>query len=292
MEGFSQTMETDFKEFTFRFSNDFTHSTDRYYSNGFYGSITFPALNKNPLRFVMVTSRKATLVYNTITVTHDFFTPDFKVGYETSRPFASYLLIGSRQLTILPEKRIRITAELQMGLIGTNSGGEAIQNGTHSVFPGAEPVNWGNQIKNDLGLNYRALLEKQVHKSDFAEVVMHGEAQIGTPITQLVAGVRFKLGLFENNFIRKEKIQRPWQVYLYNDVTGSVVFHNSTIQGGIFRENPYTREDLNPLLINIETGLGFAYKNVVLELGQHLLSPEFAQGGMHRWGYFNLKVRF
>ena len=81
-------------------------------------------------------------------------------------------------------------------------------------------------------------------------------------------------------------------MYLYNDVTGSAVIHNSTIQGGVFRDNPYIREDLNHLLINIETGVGFAYKNIILEFGQHLLTPEFALGSMHKWGYFNLKVRF
>ena len=289
---FGQTDDVRFNEFSFRFSNDFSHFSDRYYSNGFFGELTTPGLSKNPLRYILLTPRKANLIYNSVTVTHDFFTPDFHKDYESSRPFASYLLVGSKQLVILPEKKLRITSELQMGLIGTDSGGEKIQNGTHHIFPGADTVSWENQVKNDLGLNYRVLFEKQAFRSDYAEVVMHGEAQIGTPFTQASLGVRLQLGLFENNFAAKQKVMRPWQMYLYNDVTGSAVIHNSTIQGGVFRDNPYIREDLNHLLINIETGVGFAYKNIILEFGQHLLTPEFALGSMHKWGYFNLKVRF
>ena len=289
---FGQADNVRFNEFSFRFSNDFTHSSDRYYSNGFFGELTTPALSKNPLRYILVKPRKANLVYHALTITQDFFTPDFRKNYNTSRPFASYLLIGSKQLVILPEKGLRITSELQMGLIGTDSGGEKIQNGTHEIFQGSDTVNWENQIKNDLGLNYRVLFEKQAFRSDYAEVVMHGEAQLGTPFTQASVGVRLQLGLFENNFSAKQKVMRPWQIYLYNDVTGSAVLHNSTIQGGVFRDNPYIREDLNHLLINIETGIGFGYKNVILEFGQHVLTPEFAIGSMHKWGYFNLKVLF
>jgi hypothetical protein len=278
--------------FTFKYSNDFTHFTDRYYSNGIFVEFIDLALAKNPLNYLLLSLGKEQHIYNALTLTQDFFTPDFTVDPATSRPFSSYLLVGTKQLVIIPAKKMRLTSELQIGLIGTNSGGEFIQNSTHAIFPGATPVNWDKQISNALGLNYRVLVEKQAFLGDFVQITLHGEGQIGTPFSQLSVGSKLQLGLFENYFMALGSYARKWQVYFYNDVKGSAVLHNSTIQGGVFSDDPYTRDDLTRWLLNIETGVGVGYRKVILEMGQHLLSPEFAAGEAHEWGYFNLKVRF
>lgn len=288
---FGQGDADPFREFTFKFSNDFTHMTDRYYSNGFYGELTLPGLRKNPMNIIFIPFDKG-ITYNSVTLTQDFFTPDFKINEFESRPFASYLLIGMRQQTLLPEKAISLTSELQLGLIGTNSGGEAIQNGTHKVFPGADTVSWANQIQNDVGINYRILLEKQALSLNHLQIVLHAEGQLGTPITQISGGARVKVGWFEDYFMPRGSYEGNWQLYLFNDVKGAYVMHNSTLQGGLFAENPYTRCDMTSILVRVETGIGFAYKNAFVELGQNFLSPEFKLGENHRWGYLSFKYRF
>lgn len=280
-----------FREVNLRLANDVTHMTDRYFTNGLYFDFSAPALNRNPINLIFV-SPGSFLKYSRFSITQDFFTPDFKVDENASRPFASYLLFGFEHEALNPGRKLSITSEFQAGLIGENSGGEAIQNWTHTIFPGADVVSWENQIRNDIAIGYRLNIEKQAFRNSFAQVSWSAEGQIGSPFTRATAGLHIKLGKFEDRFAKKGSYDQDWQWYLYGDFRGNAVLHNATIQGGLFADNPYTRADLNPWVFNIETGIGVSFKQFGLELGQHFLTPEFYFGENHMWGYVNLRYRF
>lgn len=288
---FSFGQDNPFREVNFRFSNDFTHMTDRYYTNGLYADFTAPFMNSNPINLLFV-SPKTSIKYSTVSIAQDFFTPDFHVDEEQSRPFASYLLIGFKHEALNTSKKQIITSEISGGLIGQNSGGEAIQNWTHKIFPGAEVVNWDNQIRNDVALSYGIRFEKQLYRNNFAQISMSAEGLLGTPFTRATAGTHFKLGAFEDLFAPRGSYDKTWQWYLYTDIRAMGVLHNATIEGGLLADNPYTRADLNPWVLNVESGIGFRYKSFGLELGQHFLTPEFYFGENHMWGSVNFSYRF
>ena len=64
-----------------------------------------------------------------------------------SRPYAGYLFYGSRFSAQKPDVGHQYTAELQLGLIGPFSFGEAVQKRWHDQINSQEPMGWDSQLE-------------------------------------------------------------------------------------------------------------------------------------------------
>lgn len=63
--------------------------------------------------------------------------------------------------------------------------------------------------------------------------------------------------------------------------------YDATMQGGIFnKQSPYTidAKDIKRITFQQNFGCVLNFKKLYLEYFQSLLSPEFRNGKMHRWG--------
>ena len=108
----------DQRAFTFYYANDVTGSTDKYYTNGVKLDLTMPIFAKSPFSLNWLKWKNSQSKYHTINVHYDVFTPNLHSELYTDRPFASVMMLGSRHQYVMSEKKLMITSELQMGIIG------------------------------------------------------------------------------------------------------------------------------------------------------------------------------
>lgn len=281
----------------FTWSNDFVFSTDRYYSNGLALTYYFPALRKSPVNYVLLPSKNASRVYYGLSITQDFFTPIELFSLEIDRqdrPFASYVLLGQRKISLNEKTGFKVHSEIQIGLLGKYSGGQSIQNGIHELLPPSDPaLGWPNQIQPDLALNYIIRMEKSIIQKKSFGIIPVVDLNAGIPYTNAGASVIFRIGRMNNYFsdIGLDK-SMSWQLYFFTEMGGKYVFYNATLQGGLISQNPYVMSKISPWVGTIKSGIAFTYKKFGLEIGQQFITPEFNEGLSHNWGYITFKVNF
>ena len=157
-----------FPVFEVKWSNDIFHQTDRNFTNGIDLAFYHPVFKKSPVRYIMLPHKDADITWQGLTLSQHFFTPRELFSTEIvsqDRPYASYLLLGHKKISANPNRFVKRTSEIQIGILGKNSGGKALQNGIHFVLPASEPaIGWENQIHTDLALNYSMKYEKGTFK--------------------------------------------------------------------------------------------------------------------------------
>ena len=283
------------KQFSMFYGNDFTAQTDMYYTNGISFEYMHPALSKSPFNINFLKESKTLDGYHSARLIYHVFTPDFHKELLTDRPFSAYVMLGSKHQYVNSNSELRITSELQIGVIGQAAGAGIFQNGLHKLMPGADRViGWETQIKNDVSINYVFQLEKQFFRNNFSELIGGTTLYLGTPYTKAEVGTLLRIGLIEDHFNRLNiGPKKNWQLFVFGEVKGSYVLHNATIQGGFLNSfNTYIRNDLSPFVMDTQLGIGAVYKKYGLNLGQHFLTSEFDAGDSHSWGYFSFYINF
>ena len=162
-------------------------------------------------------------------------------------------------------------------------------------MPAADTViGWETQIRNDVALNYIFTVDKQVHRSTYAEIILGGSAYLGSPYTKVEPHVLLRIGLMEDYFNRLNIYPKSkWQAFLYGDFKAAYVAYNATLEGGpINSMNPYVLTESLPFILDFHAGVGLTYKNYSVSLGQHFLTPEFNGAESYLWGEFNFMVTF
>lgn len=289
-----QSAGTDARAFRFFYANDVTGQTDQYYTNGVQFDLTMPIFAKSPFSLSWLSWKNSTASYHTLNFQYDVFTPDLHCELYTDWPFASLLMLGSKHQYIMGNS-IMLTSELKMGIIGQATGAGKLQNGLHKIFPHADSVfGWETQIRNDIALNYMFSLDKQVHRSNYAEIILGGSVYLGSPYTKLETRVLLRMGIMEDYFnLLNTNSRNNWQAYIYGDFKAAYVVYNATLLGGpINSHNPYVLTEIVPFVLDFQLGVGIAYKNCSLSVGQHLLTPEFYGVDSYTWGELNFMVTF
>ena len=283
------------RAFNFFYGNDFSGQTDQYYTNGVRFDIVMPVFAKSPFSLRWLHWRKSMVSYNTLSLRYDVFTPDLHKELFTDRPFAAVMMLGSKHQYILPENKLMLTSELQFGIIGQATGAGKLQNGLHKIMPASDSVlGWETQIRNDIALNYIFSIDKQVLRSDFAEIIIGGAAYLGSPYTKLESHVLLRMGMMEDYFNRLNSNPRnDWQAFVYGDFKAAYIVYNATLEGGpININNPYVLTEIAPFVLDIQLGIGVTYKKYTLSLGQHFITPEFSGADLYMWGELNFMVTF
>ena len=283
------------RAFNFFYAIDVTGQTDKYYTNGVRFDLTMPVFSKSPFSLIWLSWQKGTTAYHTLNFSYDVFTPNLTKALYSDRPFAAVMMIGSRHQYLWPSNKFMLTSELKFGIIGQATGAGKLQNGLHKIMPGADSVlGWETQIQNDIALNYVFSVDKQVHRSDYAEIILGGTVYLGSPYTKLEPRVLLRIGLMENYFnILNSNPQSNWQVYIYGDFKVAYVAYNATLNGGPLNPyNPYVLSEIEPFTLDFQGGIGITYKAYSLTYGHHLLTPEFQGAESYMWGEINLMLTF
>ena len=290
-----ETASSDERAFNFFYANDVISQTDQYYTNGVRFDLVMPIFAKSPFSLSWLRWQKAATSYHTLNFRYDVFTPDLHQDLYTDRPFAAVMMLGSKHQYILPKNNLMLTSELQFGVIGQATGAGKLQNGLHKIMPHADSVvGWDTQVRNDMALNYIFTIDKQILRSNHAEIILGASAFIGSPYTKLEPHLILRFGLMEDYFNRlNSNRQNSWQAFVYGDFKAAYVAYNATLQGGPFNpHNPYVLTEIVPLMLDFHVGIGLTYKNYTFSAGHHFLTPEFYGADSHMWSEINFMVTF
>jgi hypothetical protein len=277
-------------------ANDVWTGTDRYFTNGlelrYYNSF----FRKLPSSYILLPEKKGEIVYHGLTLTQNFYTPDlhYSEHFSSDRPFASYLLLGHRKISLNNEKHIRKQSELQIGILGRYSGGEEIQNSIHKVLPTSEPVvGWNNQLHANPALNYRMKFEHGLYNTKDFELMSVANINLGIPYTDVGGGLKMRVGHMNGYFSDfGVNTKKGWQLYFFAEVGAKYVAYNATLEGGLFYDNAYIMKDIDRFVVQSHLGVAFTMKNFGIEVGQKTISREFKTGRSHMWGYVTFRFAF
>ncbi len=278
---------------SFSVSNDVFFETDRYFTNGFQLDIYHPALHITLLDAIFIKEGNFSKVNYGISLIQNIYTPkDLKTSeiVINDRPYASYLLAGFNKAILYSVPKIKIKNTLFMGIIGKGSGGELVQNGIHSFLPNSyKAEGWDNQLATDICLDYYTSYEFGLYNHPNFDINISVEGYAGIPYTKFSGGPYIRYGVFDNyfgNFGLSKKVK--YQYYIYGRASASLNIYDATFQGGLFSNSVHTTENINMLAGLFNAGLYFSAGSFALDFTAYLITPEFKDSGIHKWGKISI----
>lgn len=191
-----------------------------------------------------------------------------------------------------------------LGGVGPNSFSEDSQRIIHKWLGVKEPLGWKYQIKDEFIVQYEfwANLNIPVFEEDVftAYIVPRAGADVGGFKDMLATGLDLKFGLNPAENVGhgmilsapKNKKTSDWSAFLLVGVEGRCVFHDTSIDGGFFRESVY--ENQSEMWVGeFHWGCGLRYKRFEVEYMQFIRSKEFeTQSVKPNYGRIVLKWLF
>ncbi len=283
--------------FRFHYDNDFFAATDENYTQGYNFEVVSPVFKNNPLKFLLIQPKQFETKYG-LAIEHVGYTPNHyelpEIQYG-DRPFAAAIMLKSFTISKQAEKKLRVYSSLSLGWIGPGAFGEEMQVGIHELTGNKEPLGWRHQIKNDVVLNYKVGIEKQLfHITDYASVQAQSHLQIGSLFTNVSVGANLIIGHFTPLF-SSEATKKNVQIYAYTQPVFSIIGYDATLQGGVFnRESPYTISSnaVERFTAQFNFGLVIQTQSLYFEYTRSSISKEFETGETAKWGGFRVGFTF
>lgn len=246
-------------------------ATDRYYTNGVRIDYFFQKQKRKFPSSLLLKISDDRNVYGW-GLAQDMFTPsriDVPTVQYNDRPYAGALFAIHSLSSYDYSKKIKVTSELYLGVMGPLSLAEETQIWVHSVFNYTKPEGWKNQIPNDIIINYNLQLEKEmVYVPEKLFVTSTIETFTGTLYNAMGAGFIVRLGRVNNFFEQKPGnalVKKKAQVYVFLKPTVRAIYYNALLQGGIITNIKKSQEGyiLNKdqiERINVFTEAGIVYE--------------------------------
>ncbi len=279
------------KSFKIAYENDLFTQTDYYYTGGTFLEFNFPCLRKNPISKILLNLVHGHDESFGISINNLGFTP-LSIKSDSillgDRPFAATLYLGVNRISCNAEKQIRLTSNLDLGIIGPAALGYQEQKFIHSHTNNPIPHGWEFQIKNDIYFNYALKLEKGlISRKKNIDVVGDGFVNAGTIYNNAGLGLTFRIGRMDHYFV-PFGFSKRFQCWIFAHGEGKLVARDATLQGGFFNTNSVyiiSPENINRTTFSYSVGIVFAYKNIHLEFNEVSISPEFIGSRNHKWGH-------
>lgn len=293
---------TNHKEFYLDWDNDIFASTDHYYSQGLHLFWTDPMFRKNPLNHVMLRLKNADNYFG-IGLVQEMYTPKDIVDTllnTIDRPYAGTLFLRSYFISSVPGKRLKLTTQFDLGILGPLSGAAQAQRIIHEWTGSTPPEGWDFQIDNRPYINYNLLLDFGLLTGQFFELNGISRVRAGNIHDDLRLGLNFRTGLLNNsyegtNFLNKKYSQHSKFTFtFFGNMHLNVIAYNATLMGGIIppaSSFQFTFKDIENFIVDFRGGVEIAYNNVGLRTQLTWKSKEFENGEDHKWGTIALFFR-
>lgn len=263
---FTISQEKFSQEISFVTDNDLYVSTvrDRYYSSGIF--LTYRYLSSRKSK----SSEKRILEWK---LGQEMYTPYKAVVTNISehdRPFAGYLY-GSFGINRIYKKSQILNTSIQIGVIGSNSYAEKLQEFIHDIYGFKKAVGWEYQIKNAFALNFNTEYLKTVlktKKNNF-DITWTNNLNLGTVYTNISTGFNARIG-FEplqklsnsiafNTSLNNEQNNsfRELESFFYIKPMLRYALYDATLQGSFLNNTSLITKELVPLVFDVEIGLRF-----------------------------------
>ncbi|MGJ8684589.1 MAG: lipid A deacylase LpxR family protein [Nonlabens sp.] len=283
--------------FRFNYDNDYFAATDRNYTQGYSFELVTPYFKSNPANYLFLNPQDSYTRYG-LAVEHIGFTPDrydepaIQVG---DRPFAAAIMLKSFIIATDSIKRTRFTSSFNLGIIGPAAFGKEMQVEIHRATGNRTPRGWGNQIKNDLVLNYEIGYEKQLfHYQNYFAIQAQGNLKAGTLFTNASIGLNTTVGIINNPFTTMQH-NSGFKLYAYAQPLVTAVAYDATLQGGLFNDNsPYTiaASHVERFTAQLNYGIVFRTRTLYFEYTRSRLTREFATGNTANYGGIRIGFTF
>lgn len=277
--------------FSVTFDNDIFNNTDYYYTNGIDIRIVSPMLANTSLSKILVGFGKSDVEQIGLSLKQNIYTPtnpDVPEVIEGDRPFSAFLTIGTFKNTYNFSRKLLLSSEFNIGVLGPASMGGYVQTSIHDI----DPVGWSNQIKNSLVIDYSMDIEKGLISSPHFETFVTAGFNAGSVFNNIRGGVYTRVGSFTPVY-RGITTSGDFQYWFFVRANTKFVIYDATLQGGLFNNsNIYTLSgnQINRLVLQASAGIAFYYKGLGVELENFYISPEFNGAYDFRWG--RIKVIF
>lgn len=224
------------KEFSFTTDNDafLLQKKDAYYTNGIYIHYRFADTH---------TARKK---IHALELGQMIFTPLSKkarTAADIDRPYCGYLFARYSKTTAFVNDGV-LQWQATLGVVGSASLGENLQNAYHKLFGFLRFQGWEYQVRNAIGLDGGiSYAFTAVEYNDVFKVVPTMQANMGTTFTNARAGMMFVAGSFEKNnssVLFNTRInngtavpQKKSELLIFAYPSISYQAYNATLQGGL-----------------------------------------------------------
>ncbi len=299
-------MAIDFNQKTNRLvlevENDMLFQSDHYYTAGISLSYLNKEMKYSPAQFILKSKNTKTIRFSGFGLEQHIFTPYSILRPDSivdDRPYSAYLLASNFSVLVNPEKYLKISNELGIGIMGPAAGGEWVQSFVHQVIGSPIPIGWEKQLKNALLIDYQFRIEKGFFGEWTANhFVPFAKARVGTLTDRIGLGLLIKFGnvnktLAEYVHPEKHKNRLMWQWVLETNLQG--VFYDATLQGGLFNGDEtihLSNQETISRQYQLRMGVNFYYKSFYLKYMVNFNSQDFISGIIHRYGSVNIGVSF
>ncbi len=234
----------------------------------------------------------------------NFYTPD-DLGIveliEGDRPYAGWLY-GAALLQITDDRlRRQHSFELQLGIIGPESGAEWVQTKLHELIDSDPPLGWDNQLPTEPAINLIYRYRRRLGGRGF-DLVPHVGGALGTVMVTAGAGATVRAGWNISGFPQTlipttaEPLateRATWEFYLFAGAEGRAVAHNVFLDGTVFSDSHSV--DKEDFVYDLTGGFSLRYKNWRFQYTYARRSEEFyprrgSSDGLHDYGSLSFGI--
>ena len=281
-----------------------TGTTDRYYTNGLRIDYFFEKESRRFPSSLLLKISDDKNVYGW-GLAQNMFTPsqiDIEAVQYEDRPYAGALFAIHTLNSYDYTKKIKLTSDFYIGVIGPLSLAEETQIAVHGFFNYTKPEGWKNQVPNDIILNYNIRLEKEiVYVPEKLFVTGAIETFTGTLYNAMGAGFSLRVGRVHNFLEAKTESstrKNKSHFYVLLKPTARVIYYNALLQGGIITnlKNTYEGYLLNKdqvERINVFTEVGVVYTRPKMNISfmQKMRTAPFKGGNAIEFGSISLAFK-
>ncbi len=281
--------------------NDMLFSTDSYYTAGIGLAYTHKNLRKTLAQLIIKPKSQKVLTFTGFGLEQRIFTP-YSITQpdkiENDQPYSAYLLATNYTVIVNPEKNLKLSNELGIGIMGPAAGGEQAQTLVHKIVNSPIPLGWENQLQNTFLIDYRFRIEKGFGGDWLANhLIPFWGARVGTLTNRVQIGAMLKLGN-KQKFLRYDqnldKLQHKfiWEWTFVANLQG--VFYDATLQGSMFKDDPNALDNSEKIShqYQFRTGVNLYYYNFTLRYMLNFNSASFDSAVYHRFGSINIGFSF
>lgn len=192
------------------------------------------------------------------------------------RPFAGYLFAEAGINTFYTDESV-FKLTFQGGVVGPESGAEAVQKGLHKMIGYPTVSGWQHQITTTVAVQAAAFYSKKIFAERYKEKVdfhIQGEINLGTIWNTANVGamsrISFKrpLQAMYNSSLHgavlnhnKDAYKEQREFFLYINPMVQYMQYDATIQGSHFNTTSPVTFPLIPFRFNAEVGIKYRYNN-------------------------------
>lgn len=291
------------KEFFLNWDNDIFVFKDFYYTQGAHLYYANPGLRKNPVNHLLFRLKNADNYYG-LGLIQEIYTPkdvNDTLMNLVDRPYAGTLFFRSFSVSSNPDKKLRLTAQLDLGILGPLAGAEQAQKYIHEWLDLGFPSGWDFQIQNRPYINYNNNLEKGlITIPGVFDLIGNTRLRVGNIYDDIQVGASTRLGRINDYFKalnlsnKKYSGNRDFQFNAFAAASVTGVLYNATLMGGIIppeNHQLFQFRDIKHVVGRASGGLQMYYKFVSVKGQLTWKTPDFEGGESHGWGTISMYFR-